>query len=131
MSDPNQKIVPMLCYDDAAAAIDFLQRAFGFELVFRYDMPDGHVGHAELALDGARISLATTWHGGGMRSPRDLEGAHSQLYVIVDDVDAHHARARDAGAIIVRAPVDSDHGDRTYRALDPEGQRWYFASPLA
>ena len=49
----------------------------------------------------------------------------------VEDVDAHCARSRAAGARIVREPTTSDYGedywsDRTYEAVDPEGHHWYF-----
>jgi uncharacterized glyoxalase superfamily protein PhnB len=50
---------------------------------------------------------------------------------MVDDVDAHCARARAAGAIVLNEPEDQPYGTRTYRVLDPEGHRWIFGSPLA
>jgi uncharacterized glyoxalase superfamily protein PhnB len=53
---------------------------------------------------------------------------HAFVFVEVEDADAHHARARDEGATIVSEPADQ-HGQRLYRALDPEGQRWIFSSP--
>lgn len=124
------RVVPMLAYDDAAAAIDFLREAFGFEERMRLDMPDGSVGHAELDLDGGVISLATTWKAGGMAAPSELPAVHSQLLVYVDDVDAHCERARAAGATIAAEPEDQFHGSRTYRAIDPEGHRWMFAQVI-
>jgi uncharacterized glyoxalase superfamily protein PhnB len=124
------RIMPMLAYDDAPAAIDFLCRAFGFAVQLRMDMPDGKVGHAELAFHDGAIALATTWTAGGLASPRSLTGIHTQLLVAVPDVDAHHAHARDAGATIAMAPEDQPHGSRIYRAIDPEGHRWVFASPV-
>ena len=48
----------------------------------------------------------------------------------MDDIDAHYARARAAGAVIVGDLVDQDFGFRTYRAIDPEGHRWFFGAPL-
>jgi uncharacterized glyoxalase superfamily protein PhnB len=51
--------------------------------------------------------------------------------VVVDDVDAHHARSVAAGAEIVEAPVDQDYGVRGYGARDLEGRRWYFNTPLS
>jgi uncharacterized glyoxalase superfamily protein PhnB len=126
-----QCVMPMLAYDDAAAAIEFLCKAFGFEERFRMPMPDGTVGHAELACGGDLVMLATTWKAAGMASPRALEGVHAQLYCTVDDVDAHCARARAAGAIVLNEPADQPYGMRTYRVLDPEGHRWIFGSPLA
>lgn len=131
MSDPKKpSVMPMLAYDDAPAAIEFLCKAFGFTETFRMDMPDGTVGHAELALGDGVVSLATTWTAGGLSSPRNLPAVHTQLFLRVDDVDEHYARARAEGATVVGEPRDEDHGERSYRAMDPEGHRWLFAGPL-
>lgn len=124
----SQRIVPYLMYDDAPAAIDFLVRAFGFEERFRVPMPDGRVGHAEVALEGGIVMLASAWKETGMVSPRELPGVHGQVHCTVDDVDAHFARARAAGATVVGEPADA-YGSRHYRAVDPEGHRWIFAGP--
>ena len=50
--------------------------------------------------------------------------------VYVDDVDAHFAQAREAGATIATEPEDQPHGARTYRATDPEGHRWIFSQQV-
>src|SRR5215813_8408179 len=50
------------------------------------------------------------------------------VYVIVDDVDAHFARAKAAGAVITREPVTQDYGGRDYTAKDPEGHVWTFGT---
>ena len=123
------QVCPMLSYHDAPAAIEFLGKAFGFEELFRMEMPDGKIGHAEVGYDGVRIMLASEFPELAFQSPREMETLHSQLYVIVDDVDAHYERARAAGAVIVAEPLE-EHGDRFYRANDPEGHRWIFATPL-
>lgn len=123
-----QRIVPMLVYADAPAAVEFLTRAFGFEERFRLPMPDGRIGHAELGLGDNAITLASVYEELGFASPRDLAGRHAQILCYVDDVDAHHARAREAGATIAAPPADQFYGDRTYRAVDPEGHRWIFAT---
>jgi uncharacterized glyoxalase superfamily protein PhnB len=52
------------------------------------------------------------------------------IVVLVPDVDAHCARARAAGATIVREPEDEDYGQREYCVKDPEGLDWYIATPL-
>ena len=129
MAEDRQVITPMLVYDDAPAAMDFLCRAFGFEERSRFDMPDGKIGHAELSFGGAKIALATTWTEGGMASPWTLPAVHSQVYCEVPDVDAHYERAKAEGATIAEAPGEPSHGSRTYRALDLEGHRWVFATP--
>jgi uncharacterized glyoxalase superfamily protein PhnB len=128
--ETTQRIIPYLSYDDAPAAIDFLCRAFGFTERFRYPMDDGRIGHAELECDGNLVFLASAYPSLGFISPRELPGVHCQLHCRVDDVDAHHDRARGAGATIATAPADTPHGDRSYRAVDPEGHRWIFATPI-
>lgn len=117
----------MLAYADAPAALEFLCRAFGFEPRFRMDMPDGTIGHAEIALGNDRVMLASVWRAGGLASACELPALHCQIYCEVDDVDAHFAQARAEGATIATPPAD-EHDGRHYRALDPEGQRWIFAS---
>ena len=132
-----QRIVPFLGYEDAAGAIDWLERAFGFreDRAQRFE-ENGTITHAELALGGATIYLSTP---AGYASPRTLRAesetartAYDNPWVIdghfveVDDVDAHHERARAAGAVILREPGDPGHGYRTYTAEDPEGHRWMF-----
>jgi uncharacterized glyoxalase superfamily protein PhnB len=67
----------------------------------------------------------------GCRSPRTLGAVTGMTVIAVDDADAHHARSVAAGATIVEEPVDQAYGVREYGARDPEGQLWYFQSPLA
>ena len=63
------------------------------------------------------------------RPPESTDAPVSQSpYVIVTDVDAHHARALAAGAVIVMAPEDKDYGGRGYGCRDPEGNLWSFGS---
>lgn len=123
-----QRIVPMLAYQDAPAAIEFLSRAFGFEERYRLPMDDGRIGHAELALGDEIVMLASVFPEIGTASPQDLPAVHCQLQVYVDDVDAHYERAREAGATIATEPEDQFYGARSYRAVDPEGGRWIFAT---
>ena len=130
-SRTTQKIVPYLAYEDASGALTFLEKAFGFVERLRIPMPDGRIGHAEVVLEENLLMLASTYPELGFASPRDLGAVHSQVFCYVDDVDAHYERAREAGAIVMDAPLDNDHGDRSYRAMDPEGHRWMFATAIA
>ncbi|HEX5065118.1 MAG TPA: VOC family protein [Myxococcota bacterium] len=125
-----QRVIPMLVYRDAPAAIEFLRKAFGFSELYRLDMEDGRVGHAELAYEGNVVALASVYAELGFASPQDLPGIHCSLLWYVDDVDAHYRRALAAGATVVGEPTDQSYGDRSYRALDPEGGRWVFATRL-
>ena len=119
-------IMPMLAYDDAPAAIAFLTSAFGFSERFRLPMPDGSIGHCELELDGAVVSLSSAWRDAGLFPPHELPGVPCQLAVIVPDVRAHFAHAKANGATIVTEPEDQFYGYCMYRANDPEGHRWVF-----
>jgi uncharacterized glyoxalase superfamily protein PhnB len=135
-----QRIVPMLAYEDAAAAIDWLVAAFGFSEREgqRYTADDGTVGHAELELGGEVVMLATPnrEYQSPKRHRETCEAARGWLdnpwvidgvFVQVDDVQAHYRRAVEAGAEIIRALEHADEaGMRLYSAEDLEGHRWMF-----
>ncbi len=130
-----QRVIPMLNYADAPAAIDFLVRAFGFRERQVYAMKDGRIGHAELALGGNVVMLASVFPEMGQTTPAEAAksgsgGWYSQVFCYVDDVDAHHAQARTAGARITAEPADQFFGERHYRAEDPEGHRWIFGQRI-
>ena len=122
-----QRFVPMLVYRDCPGAIEFLCRAFGFSEVSRLAMADGRIGHAELEYEGQVIALSSVYEEMGLESPLELPALHCQMQCNVDDVDAHHEAAQKAGATILQAVEDQFYGDRTYRAVDPEGNRWIFS----
>ena len=120
-----QSIFPVLKYDDARAAIEFLERAFGFERHAVHDGENGGVAHAELRLGDDYVMLGSTGEG----DDRFNEGAgRYSLYVVVEDPDAHLARAREAGASVERELNDTDYGSREYTARDPEGNLWSFGT---
>ena len=122
-----QTITPYLLYEDAGAALDFLTRAFDFEETMRLTSPGGQVNHAEMRFRDGAIYLGQPAQPTG---PRSYGGTPVHICVEVDDVDAHCARAREAGAEIVEEPADEDYGERRYHCRDPEGHSWYFAQPL-
>ena len=120
-----QRIFPVLKYEDAHAAMNFLERAFGFERHAVYDGENGGVAHAELKLGDEYVMLGSTSEG----DERFNQGAgRYSLYVAVDDPDAHYARAKEAGATIERELTDQDYGSREYTARDPEGNLWSFGT---
>jgi PhnB protein len=125
-SAPPPPVTPYLLYEDCAAAIAFLTRAFGFEVALRYRGREGDVTHAELRLPGGGTVFAGD-PGDGYRNPARDGRITVAIHVYVDDVDSHHARARGAGAEIAEPPNDTPYGDRRYSALDPQGHQWYFA----
>lgn len=137
MSDPMPGVVPMLAYRDGPAAMDWLARAFGFEVRERWLDEQGVLTHGEMATEHGVIMLATP-------SP-DYEGptAHRRhcaaadawssvpwvvdgVLVQVDDVDAHFDRAAAEGAVLLSDVEQGPDGSRLYRAEDVEGHRWMF-----
>ena len=126
------RIIPTLKYADAPAAIDWLCRAFGFEKHLVVPQDDGTIAHAQLTLGEDMIMLGSardTDFDALQKPPAAGGGTVTQSpYIIVDDVDAHHARALEAGAEIVMAPEDQDYGGRLYSCRDPEGHLWNFGS---
>jgi uncharacterized glyoxalase superfamily protein PhnB len=133
-------VVPMLSYEDAGAAADWLVRAFGFSERHRFADQDGTVTHVELALGDGVVMLGSPPGYVGSRRHRErcavARTMHETPYVVdgtlvyVDDVDAHAVQARRAGAEILSEPADQPHGDRIYRVEDFEGHRWMFATHL-
>lgn len=122
-------LYPCLFYRDANAAIDWLNRAFGFETLANYPGPDGTVAHAEMKLDDGVIMLGTADAQRRMKSPRDLDGINQSIYAYVADPDAHYARAKDAGAKITRDLANAtDYESRGYSAEDLEGNEWSFGT---
>lgn len=122
----NQRIIPYLAYADAPAAVEFLCKAYGFEAGMQMEMGEGVLGHAELHLGDNVVFLSTAFAEMGHASPKDLAGVHAQVMIYVDDVDAHYAHARAAGARIAEELADQFYGDRNYRTVDPEGHHWIF-----
>lgn len=130
------RIAPGVYYRDASLMIDWLCRAFGFEVRLKIE-EGGHLMHSELSYGDGLIMVGEELAGAGRRfdtdrlSPRNAGCNTQNLMVFVDDVDAHCATARAAGAQIVAEPELHDYGpeyfaDRSYGAIDPEGHLWWF-----
>jgi uncharacterized glyoxalase superfamily protein PhnB len=125
------RIVPALRYRDAASAIDWLCRAFGFERKMVVPVEGGGIAHAELTLGNGMIMLgdAETEYGALVKPPAPPDYVNTGgIYVVVDDADAHHARAKEAGATILRDIETRDYGGRDYTARDLEGHVWTFGT---
>jgi PhnB protein len=136
-----QRVIPMLSYEDAGRAADWIARVFGAEETGRWSDDDGRVTHVNMELDGGMFMLgypspdyqgpkrhaavcefARKWS----ETPYIVDGVH----VTVDDIDAHYQRAKAAGArILSELEDDPGNGQRQYRAEDIEGHRWMFGQP--
>jgi uncharacterized glyoxalase superfamily protein PhnB len=114
-------VFPTLSYDNAPAAIDFLVEAFGAERHAVYG-DDGKIHHAELRFGNGIVML------GSSSEEMPATGGGGGVYIVIDDPDAHCARARAAGAEITRDLHDEPYGSREYSAKDPEGNSWHFGT---
>lgn len=130
--DTRATIVPALRYNDAAKAIDWLCEAFGFERHLVVPGEDGVIYHAQLEFGNGMVMLGSARDDdyGVLHRPLAKPGdpVAQTVYIIVSDVDAHHARAVAAGAEIVMPPEDQEYGGRLYCCRDPEGNLWCFGS---
>ena len=116
-------VFPSLRYRDAPRAIDFICEAFGFERGEVYENSDGTIAHAELTYGDGAVML-----GSDREDPHGSHIGQGWMYVVVEDADAHYARAKAAGAEIVRELGDQDYGSRDYSARDFEGNLWSFGT---
>lgn len=135
------RISSALYYDDARAAIDWLCQAFGFEVRLIVEGDGGRIEHSELTF-GEGVVMVGEPRPDKLermpyaRSPSQVGGGNTQnMMVYVDDVEAHCARARAAGAVIVREPEVHDYGDdywvdRGYECRDIGGHHWWFYERL-
>lgn len=120
------ELTPYLCVADARAAIEWYVDALGAEIVYQpIEMPDGRIGHVELAVDGARWMMADEFEEAGVAAPDTTRGSAVSLHLTVEDVDAVAARVTAAGTPMDRGPEDSEPAGRVAVFLDPFGHRWF------
>jgi uncharacterized glyoxalase superfamily protein PhnB len=124
-------IVPALSYKDARAALDWLQKAFGFEIEMVIEDEGGNPVHSELRYVDGLVMVGSEWNE-DTKSPASVGRKCTQTVHIhmTENIDAHCERARKAGAEILQEPAPQFYGDRTYRARDPEGHIWTFGQTV-
>lgn len=95
-------ITPRLIFRDAAAAIDFYNRAFGAIEHYRLTELSGKIGHADLQIGSSRLMLADEYPDFGALSAQTIGGCPIRLAFYTTEVDALVARAVAAGALLLR-----------------------------
>jgi uncharacterized glyoxalase superfamily protein PhnB len=131
MSDFRSSLIPGHRYRNAPAAIEWLEKVFGFERKAVHEGPNGTIAHAELTLGNGMIMLGSGKDDGTHRdfkSPDEVGGVETcMLYIVVPDADAAHARAVAAGANVTTPLHDTPYssGSREFAVKDPEGHTWY------
>ena len=109
---------PCITFRDAAASIDYLERALGAERVAVYEDDEGRVSHAEIRI-GESMFMCGDERTGSKATPPGV----SIVYVVVPDADAAYERAKAAGADVTE-PVEQPYGSRDVTVTDPDGNRW-------
>ena len=114
-------------YQDSKAAFRWLEGAFGFEPLFVLLDVDGNLAHSEMGYGASVVMIGNEWSD-DQKSPQSIGGKNTQSVHVQlapgDDIDAHCAAARAAGAAIIAEPETQFYGDRTYRCRDLEGHIW-------
>jgi uncharacterized glyoxalase superfamily protein PhnB len=134
MEDPwnRDAFTPSVTYRDPAAALQWLERAFGFQRLMVLTDAEGRIAHAEMSFRGrGAVMIGGEWTD-FVASPASVGGRNTQrVHVLMaEGLDAHCEQARAAGAEILREPADEFYGDRAYIARDLEGHAWTFAQPV-
>jgi uncharacterized glyoxalase superfamily protein PhnB len=123
-SIPPATVVPILVYPDVRAAVTWLSAAFGFRE--RVRIGDSHRAQLSIGASGAVIVAEA---GGEQIAPEPGRVTHF-IRVRVDDVDAHHSRAREFGALVLDGPMDREYGERDYTVEDLVGHCWNFSETV-
>lgn len=124
------ELTPYICVADARAAIEWYVDVLGAEVVYEpIEMPDGRIGHVELAVNGARWMMADEFEEAGVAAPDITRGSPVSLHLTVDDVDTLAARLTAAGTPMDREPEDSGPAGRAAVFRDPFGHRWFLNQP--
>jgi PhnB protein len=126
------ELTPYICVADSRAAIEWYREHLGAEVTDEpIVMPDGRVGHCELAVDGARWMMSDEFDSAGVAPPDPARGNAVTLHLTVSDVDAVCDRARRGGAQVNREPEDTPPVGRLAVFHDPFGHRWFLNQPFA
>ncbi|AKS36291.1 VOC family protein [Mycolicibacterium goodii] len=126
-------VIPHLCVDNAAAAIDFYVKAFDATELGRVPGPDGRIIHAAVTINGSTVMLNDDFpefDNGKSQTPKAFGGTPVTIHLTVTDVDAKFAKAVEAGAEVVMELADQFWGDRYGMLRDPFGHQWSMGQPV-
>ena len=119
---------PYLIIGGAGDAIEFYKKAFGATELFRFPMPDGKIGHAEIKIGDSPIMLADEFPEMGYKGPQTLGGSPVSIMIYVEDVDTFFNQAVACGAMVKEAVSDKFYGDRIGTLTDPFGHVWHIST---
>ena len=120
-SVPVDTVLPHVMYRDLPAAIAWLSRVFGFAEHYHYGEP---VSGAQMYLGRAYVMVKDAK---GQAGPAEPGYGRQSLTIFIEDVEAHHARAKAAGAKILEEPHETVYGEFQYATEDLDGHHWLFS----
>ena len=114
---------PCLTYRDAKSAMSWLNEAFGFKVLAMYEADDGRVEHAEMSFETGVVMLGSVKNHDLNETP-----GLGLTYIACRDPERLLAKAKAAGATVIRDLVETDYGSQDFIVADPEGNQWSFGT---
>ena len=121
--DGYHTVTPFLLVQGAEQLIDFLERAFNASETYRFSMPSGTIGHAEIRIGDSVIMLSEAMG-------EEYRPTTCGIHLYVEDCDGTYERALEAGAISVKKPADQPYGDRSAGVKDQFGNHWWIGTHM-
>jgi uncharacterized glyoxalase superfamily protein PhnB len=118
--DGFRTITPYLFGQGTPRLIDFICAAFGGEVTFRKDRPDGSVMHAEMRVGDSMVMLG--------EATAEFGPMPTSIYLYGTDCDAVYARAMNSGGVSVFPMMTLPSGERYGGVKDPSGNIWWVAT---
>src|SRR5205085_4117859 len=100
--------------------IDFLERAFGAQVVERYQSDEGFVYHARVRLGDSIVEMG--------EAHDQWQPTQSAIFMYVEDLEATYKQALSAGATSALEPTDQPYGGRSAWVNDEFGNVWYLST---
>ena len=113
-------ITPYLFAGGAPRLIEFISAAFGGEVTYRAERPDGAIMHATMQIGDSMLMLADP-------TP-EFGPMPSSIYLYVADCDAVYHRALSSGGVSVFPMITLPSGERYGGIKDPCGNIWWVAT---
>jgi PhnB protein len=115
-------VTPYLVVPDGEGLLDFLQKAFGAEVLSRTDRPDGSIANAGVRVGNSMLMVA--------QAKEPWKPMPAGFYLYVPDTDAVYRTALAAGGISTMEPTDQFYGDRNAGVQDAWGNNWWIATHI-
>ena len=120
--DGYHTITPYLIVEDADKLVEFVEKIFDGELLFKMQNDKGRITHAEMKIGDSMMMLA--------EASEEWKPLQTMLHLYVENIDATYQKALESGAITVKEPKDEFYGDRAGCVQDSFGNFWAIATHI-